>query len=59
MLHTGYVAIKKNGHANPTKMFERCKKYNDWTPLVTPQIAKKIGAQILSSFLHAPVKRPD
>lgn len=42
----------------PTDLFKRCQKYNDWTPLVTPQIAKKISAQILSSFLHKESKRP-
>ena len=44
MLQTGYIVVDNRNKARPTEAFLRCKKYNDWTPLVTPQIAKKISA---------------
>jgi len=44
MVQTAYVKIDNKGHVRPTALFDRCVRYNDWTPLVTPQLAKKISA---------------
>lgn len=58
MLHNDFIFIDDHGCLQPTEQFIRCYNYEDWTPLVTPQLSKRISEQILSNFLHKPSRNP-
>ena len=59
MLHEGFIEIdNRDGYVYPSEKFMSCVKHDDWSPLVTPQLSKKICSEILSSFLHTKSKKP-
>ena len=58
MLHNGFITLEADGSLLPSEHFKRCVRYDDWSPLVTPCLSKKITAQIISSFLHTKSNKP-